>query len=89
MCRPIALLWLQGKRLVPRDHEGTTNAIGADFAHSLLYVSKALFHPVIGCIVFSLVTLILKFNGQTCLNPSLELVAIAQCSTPLTLITDA
>lgn len=31
-------------------------AIGADLALSLLYVSEALFYPVLDCVVFSLMT---------------------------------
>lgn len=37
----------------------------ADLALSLLYVSKALFHPVLGCIVFSLETPILRRSGRS------------------------
>ena len=44
-------------------NEGPTPTTEADPALSLLYVSKALFHPVLDCIVSSLTTQIPRGNG--------------------------
>ena len=55
----------------------------ADLALSLLYVSEVLFHPVLDCVVFSLVTPVSRCNGP----PPLGLLSGAWCSAPLGLIT--
>lgn len=43
---------------------GPMPSIGADLALSLLYVSETFIHPMLDCIVFSLVALILIYNGK-------------------------
>ena len=43
----------------------------ADFVLSLLCISKALFHPVPGYVIFFLVTPILRCSEQKCLETSL------------------
>lgn len=42
---------------------GLTHTTEADLALSLLYVSKALFHPVLHCVVFSLAVLMSRFES--------------------------
>ena len=34
----------------------------------LVYLSKALFHPVLGCVLLASATLILRYSGQKCLE---------------------
>ena len=55
------LLWQEKK---PTDNEELMPTLDAGFALSLPYVGKALFSLVLDCVVISLVTLILRCNGQ-------------------------
>lgn len=52
----------------PAGHRGLMSTIEANLAWSLLYVSEALFHPVLGGTVFLLVTLIPRCSGHRCLD---------------------
>lgn len=63
--RPIVLHQLLG---LSTGHGGPMSTIGANLALSLLYVSKVLFCPVLGCVVVSLVTPTLRCNGQVCVE---------------------
>lgn len=56
----------EGER--PSDLGGLTPTIEADLALSFLYVSKMLFHPVLHCIMTSLVTLKPRSNEKNCLD---------------------
>ena len=56
----IVLRWLWGETCWPC----ATPNIGVDLILSLLYVSKVYSIPVLDCVVFSLVTLTLRFSGQ-------------------------
>lgn len=58
--RKAALSWLLGGTV---GHGGLTHTTEADLALSLLYVSKALFHPVLHCVVFSLAVLMSRFES--------------------------
>lgn len=49
----------------PAGHGDPTHSAETDLALFLLYVRKALFHPVLACIVFSLETLIPRFSQQS------------------------
>lgn len=49
-------------------HGGPTSITEADLALHLLYVSKAVFHPVLDCTGFPLVTLTLGCSGQKSLD---------------------
>ena len=54
----------------PASHEELMQSIETDLALSLLCVSKVLFHPVLDCVVLSLVTLIPRCRGQKCSESS-------------------
>lgn len=52
----------------PARNRGPRCTTGADLALPLLYVSKTLFHPVLGCVMVSLATMTTRCSGQKCWN---------------------
>lgn len=61
-CRPTVWCWLQGGDLLAMGNQHA----GVALALPLLYVSKALFHPMLGSAVVSLVTILPRCSGQKC-----------------------
>jgi len=51
---------------IPAGRGGLTWTTGVDSALPLLYVNTALFHPMLGCAVLYLVTMIPRRSGQSC-----------------------
>lgn len=83
----LCVSWWEG----PTDHGGQTSTTEADLILSLLYVSKALFHPVLDCVVFCLATLIPRRSGQKCLDFCSWYCdeIYSPCTKPLRLVTGA
>ena len=61
-------------RIAPRErlagHGELAPTVEAAFALSLLFVSETFFSLVLDCLLFSLMTLIPRRNGQKCLESS-------------------
>lgn len=63
------VLWLSWGPVVQHGatgQGGLTLTTGAGLAPFLLYVTKGLFQPRLGCIFFSLATAIPRYGGQQC-----------------------
>lgn len=73
----------------PSGHGRLMPTIEADLAMSLLYVSKAWFHPVLDCVVFTSVTPIPRCNGQEFLESTPGISKCAQGFASLRLVTGA
>lgn len=58
-------------------HEGSMSTVEASLVLSLLYMSEMLFLLVTECTMFSLATLILRFNGQSVYSAPLGFITCA------------
>lgn len=65
---------------LPTDHGGQMLFYQSQSCSFSLYVSQTLFHPVLDCVMESLVTSIPRCNGQRCMHPFPKLITHAQYS---------